>query len=146
MNNNLVDLVNIPNLRFQIGELSKMTGVSTRQLRYWEQKEFISANQREADQDARVFSFRMYIKVALIKHYLDEGYKLGVANEKSKATIDDAEWFHHFFADSFNGIEMVDGKRSVNLGFFDQEKSQVLYGFNEDGQVSYRVKPVAKKD
>ena len=146
MVNNLSDLVNLTNLRFKIGELSKMAGVSTRQLRYWEQKKFISANEREADQDARVFSFRMYIKVLLIKHYLDEGYKLAAANEKSKDVIEDELWLHRFFEDSFKGIELIDGKRAVNLGFFDQENRQTLYGFNEGGKISYAVKPLPEKE
>lgn len=145
MANNFAKLVNISNLRFQIGELSKMTGVSTRQLRYWEQKKFIAANERDADQEARVFDFRMYIKVSLIKHYLDEGYKLTAANKKSSTTIDDALWFHTFFRNSFQGLEMIDGKRAVNLGFFDQAQNKVLYGFNEGDKIKYEIRDAPKK-
>lgn len=145
MANNFASLVNISNLRFQIGELSKMTGVSTRQLRYWEQKKFIAANERDADQEARVFDFRMYIKVSLIKHYLDEGYRLAAANEKSSMTIKDAVWFHNFFRNSFQGLEMVDGKRAVNLGFFDETQNKILYGFNEDGKIRYEIRDAPQK-
>ncbi|WP_137597096.1 MerR family transcriptional regulator [Paucilactobacillus kaifaensis] len=140
MANKIPNIVDISKLRFQIGELSKMTGVSTRQLRYWEQKKFIAANDRDADQEARVFDFRMYIKVTLIKRYLDEGYKLSVANEKSGATIKDALWFHNFFRNSFQGLETIDGKRAVNLGYFDQAQGKVLYGFNEDGKIRYEIR------
>lgn len=140
------NMIDLSQLRFQIGELSKMAGVSTRQLRYWEKKEFISANERGGDQEARVFGFKVYIKVSLIKRYLDEGYTLAAANEKSKSTIDDAIWFHHFFDQSFRGIETIDGKRAINLGFFDQAQNQILYGFNEDGHITYEVRPVPKID
>ena len=39
--------------QFRIGELATMTGVSTRQLRYWESKGIISSLEREGEQDVR---------------------------------------------------------------------------------------------
>ncbi len=38
--------------------------------------------------------------------------------KKSKDVIEDELWLHRFFEDSFKGIELIDGKRAVNLGFF----------------------------
>lgn len=37
------------NMRFRIGELARMTGVSTRQLRYWEKQGYVLAIDRGGD-------------------------------------------------------------------------------------------------
>lgn len=142
----LPQLVDLKRMQFKIGELSKMTDVSTRQLRYWEKKEFIHSLQREDDNDARVFGFKAYIKVRLIKTYLDEGYTLGAANDKSKSTIMDAKWFHDFVNGAVKGITDIDGKRAVNLGYLDEEHTQILYGFNDERGVHYQVHDVDEKE
>lgn len=68
--------------QFRIGELATMTGVSTRQLRYWESKGIISSLEREGEQDARVYNYTAYVTVAVIKEFLDEGYTLKGAVKK----------------------------------------------------------------
>ncbi|KRM12988.1 MerR family transcriptional regulator [Paucilactobacillus suebicus] len=138
--NKIANMIDTSLLRFKIGELSKMTGVSTRQLRYWEKKEFISAMDRVDDHDARVFGFKSYIKVALIKRLLDEGYTLTAANEKSKSLIKDSKWFHEFVRKSFCGVEKINGERAVNMGYFDDDHTKVLYGFNDESGVHYEVR------
>lgn len=136
-------VLDLNQLQFKIGELSRMTGVSTRQLRYWEKKEFIAAKQREEEQDARVFGFDAYVKVSIIKHLLDEGYTLKAADDKSKALIADAKWAHHFMRESFDRIEHVDGKRRMNLGYLDDRHQQILYGVTDDeGRVHYEIHDV----
>lgn len=135
-------VLDLSKLQFKIGELSRMTGVSTRQLRYWEKKAFIAAKQRQEEQDARVFGFDAYVKVSLVKHLMDEGYTLSAANDKSKTLIEDAKWAHHFARQAFHGIENVNGRRRLNLGFIDDAHEQVLYGVtNDEGKIHYEIHP-----
>lgn len=47
-----------------------------------------------------------------------------------------------FFKVAFNGVEVVDGKMFLNLGYFDKAKTKILYGSFEDGKASYQVRPV----
>jgi hypothetical protein len=68
---------------FGIGDLAKMTGVSARQLRYWEEKGYIEASVSE-DCKVRKYSLRTYFTVAAIKSYLDEGYTLSKSVEKAQ--------------------------------------------------------------
>ena len=60
------------NLRIGIGDMSKMTGVSSRQLRYWEQKGYIKA-MNEEEGGARKYGLGSMYKIFAIKHFLDEG-------------------------------------------------------------------------
>lgn len=55
------------NLQFRIGELARMTGVSTRQLRYWEKQGYVSAIARDDEQESRLYGFPAYVKVTIIK-------------------------------------------------------------------------------
>jgi DNA-binding transcriptional MerR regulator len=64
------------NLQFRIGELARMTNVSTRQLRYWEKQGYVSAIKRNDCQETRLYGFRAYIKVSIIKQHLDDGESL----------------------------------------------------------------------
>lgn len=137
-----IGLINMKGLQFRIGELSKMTDVSARQLRYWEQKGLIEANERPHNRGPRVYHFSMYLKVQLIKHYLDEGYTLAKANEKSQSTLDSAKWLHNFVVAAFGETTEIDGKEAIDMGYFDAEHTQRLYGFNDENGVSYKVQDI----
>ena len=50
-------------LQFGIGDLARMTGVSTRQLRYWEKQGYVKALDRNDDQESRLYGFRAFLKV-----------------------------------------------------------------------------------
>lgn len=71
----------IDRLIIGIGEVSEITGVSARQLRYWESKGIIGSA------DSTIYSNRKYDyasieKVTFIKNLLDEGYTLEAAASK----------------------------------------------------------------
>lgn len=63
-----------------IGEVSEITGIPQRQLRYWQQKGII----RTVDDSSstRRFSYFEIKKITLIKEMLDEGYTLEAAAQK----------------------------------------------------------------
>ena len=70
-----------------IGEVSRITGLPTRQIRYWEDKGIITA----ADSDGsktRCYGYFNIKKITLIKEMLDDGYTLEAANKKVTSRMD----------------------------------------------------------
>ncbi|GAT18330.1 MerR family transcriptional regulator [Secundilactobacillus silagincola] len=135
------NIVDFDKFVFRIGELSRMTGVSSRQLRYWEQRDYISAITRDDQNKARVYDFYTFLQVSIIKKLLDEGYRLPAAVEKMSSIEKELSLSRKFFHAAFNGVEVVDGQVFLNLGYFDKAKTQILYGQYENGQASYEVRP-----
>lgn len=66
-----------------IGEVSQITGIPTRQIRYWEDKEIIQSLTEEEGKNRR-YDYKNIKKMLLIKELLDEGYTLDSASEKIK--------------------------------------------------------------
>lgn len=66
-----------------IGEVSQITGIPTRQIRYWEDKEIIHSLTEEEGKNRR-YDYKNIKKMLLIKELLDEGYTLDSASEKIK--------------------------------------------------------------
>lgn len=67
-------------LRISLKELSTASGVSGRQLRYWEEKGFIKSEQSQAGK-AHKYTLQTMFKVISIKDLLDQGYTLAKATE-----------------------------------------------------------------
>jgi len=72
---------------YGIGEVSKATNVTQKQIRNWEAKGYIPKADRIAcgDRAYRRFSLKQVEVISRIKGYLDEGYALSAAAEKAKA-------------------------------------------------------------
>jgi len=64
-----------------IGEVSKITGIPQRQLRYWQEKGLIQTAD-EAGSTTRRFDYLEIKKILLIKELLEEGYTLEAAAKK----------------------------------------------------------------
>ena len=64
-----------------IGEVSQITGVPTRQIRYWEEKGIIASLTEEEGKNRR-YDYPNIKKMLLIKELLDEGYTLDAAAQK----------------------------------------------------------------
>ena len=70
-------------ITYSTGETSKLTGVSHKQIRYWEKKGFISKVERNICGDIayRRFTQSQVEIIRAIKGYLDQGYTLARAAE-----------------------------------------------------------------
>lgn len=127
------------NMVFRIGELSTMTGVSSRQLRYWEQKNYIHSIQRGDDQAARMYHFREYARVTGIKHFLDQGFTLVTAVAKMNEYIDTANAIHNFVKESIKGVATKDGHLEIDLGWFDQDQHERIIAVQNGEGFSYKI-------
>jgi len=70
-----------------IGEVSIITGIPQRQLRYWEQKGIIKSQDDESSSNRR-FNYLEIKKILLLKELLDEGYTLDAATKKIQKRIE----------------------------------------------------------
>ena len=66
-----------------IGEVSQITGILPRQIRYWEEKGIIVSLTEEEGKNRR-YNYENIKKMLLIKELLDEGYTLDASAEKVK--------------------------------------------------------------
>jgi DNA-binding transcriptional MerR regulator len=71
---------------FSIGDTARMTGVSQKQLRHWEAREFISAPMRIVcgQRAYRYFTRKQVEQIQAIKKLLDEGFTLSHASRLAK--------------------------------------------------------------
>ncbi|MFC0211752.1 MerR family transcriptional regulator [Paenibacillus chartarius] len=91
-NDALLDLELLRKLVVGIGEVSSITGVPQRQIRYWEEKGIIRS-QSEGEGTTRKYDYMNIKKILLLKELLDDGYTLDAAAKKVEGrinTIDEA--------------------------------------------------------
>ncbi|WP_428742932.1 MerR family transcriptional regulator [Tenacibaculum sp.] len=69
-----------------IGEVSQITNIPTRQIRYWEDKGIISSLTEEGKN--RRYDYKNIKKMLLIKELLEEGYTLDASAEKVKKRME----------------------------------------------------------
>lgn len=70
-----------------IGEVSQITGIPTRQIRYWEDKGIITSLTEEEGKNRR-YDYKNIKKMLLIKELMDEGYTLDASADKVKKRIE----------------------------------------------------------
>ena len=70
-----------------IGEVSQITGIPTRQIRYWEDKGIITGLTEEEGKNRR-YNYKNIKKMLLIKELLDEGYTLDASAERVKKRME----------------------------------------------------------
>lgn len=81
LQNALLDVDLISKLVVGIGEVAEITGVATRQIRYWEEKGIIRST-KEADGSMRKYDYVNVKKILLVKELLDDGFTLDAAARK----------------------------------------------------------------
>jgi len=75
-----------------IGEVSDITGVPQRQIRYWEEKGII-VSAKEGEGTTRKYDYVNIKKILLVKELMDDGFTLDAAAKKVEVrmkTINDA--------------------------------------------------------
>ncbi|MCY4779162.1 MerR family transcriptional regulator [Sphingobacterium sp. UT-1RO-CII-1] len=70
-----------------IGEVSQITGIPTRQIRYWEEKGIVLSLTGEEGKNRR-YDYENIKKMLLIKELMDEGYTLDASADKVKKRME----------------------------------------------------------
>ncbi|WP_407855144.1 MerR family transcriptional regulator [Enterococcus hailinensis] len=121
-----------------ISELSKMTGVSPRQIRYWEQKGYIRSTGEKSGN--RKFKLPMVVKVEMIKLFLDEGYTLTVAVTKACERQENIHQAKLILRDTFKSIEKIaDRYLVIHLDDFKNRAGFYLIRDIETEDVTYQI-------
>ena len=137
-NNTVKQLLESDDLLVGISELSKVTGVSPRQIRYWEQKGFISSTGEKSGN--RKFKLPMVIKVEIIKHFLDEGYTLTAAVNKAQERQNNIHQAKVLLREIFKDIQQV-GERYliIRLDNFENKEGFYLSRDTLKNKVTYQI-------
>ncbi|WP_313631095.1 MerR family transcriptional regulator [Enterococcus devriesei] len=136
--NTVKQLLESDDLLVGISELSKVTGVSPRQIRYWEQKGYIHSTGEKSGN--RKFKLPMVVKVEMIKHFLDEGYTLTAAVEKAKERQENVHHAKLLLRDIFKGIQNIGNRYTViRLDDFINQEGFYLIRDNETNQATYQL-------
>lgn len=77
----LLDFDLLKKLVVGIGEVSDITGVPTRKIRYWEEKGIIGS-EKEGEGTTRRYDYLNIKKILLIQELIDEGFTLDAAAKK----------------------------------------------------------------
>ncbi|WP_010251331.1 MerR family transcriptional regulator [Myroides injenensis] len=70
-----------------IGEVAQITGIATRQIRYWEEKGIITSLTEEEGKNRR-YNYENIKKMLLIKELMEEGYTLDASADKVKKRME----------------------------------------------------------
>ncbi|KZT90474.1 MULTISPECIES: MerR family transcriptional regulator [Lactiplantibacillus] len=128
-------------LTIGISELSRMTGVSPRQLRYWQKKGYIIPKNEDEPGRARVYTLKMVIKAAAMSNLLQTGYTLKAAAAQVDERMRPAQTIYHLLADRYQGYEVADnGQILVDLGPFDPQPDQELFVKLVGDKVKFELK------
>ncbi|MHC5228084.1 MerR family transcriptional regulator [Enterococcus sp. LJL99] len=121
-----------------ISELSNMTNVSPRQLRYWEQKGYITSVGEAGS--SRKYKLPMAIKIEMIKHFLDEGFTLHVAVEKAKEHQTSIHQAKLLLKKVFKGLKYIDERFTViRLSGFSNQEQLLLISDRKNDTVCFEV-------
>lgn len=82
----ILDIPLLSRIIVGIGEVSNITGVSARQLRYWESKGIISSIGDNAGTN-RKYDYTNIEKIILIKDFLDQGFTLEASAKRLEERI-----------------------------------------------------------
>jgi len=80
-----------------IGEVAQITDIPVRQIRYWEEKGIIKSLTEEEGKNRR-YDYVNIKKMLLVKLYLEEGFTLDAAAQKTQSRLS-------YFEDTFNRLK-----------------------------------------
>ncbi|GMA48114.1 MerR family transcriptional regulator [Tetragenococcus muriaticus] len=141
MTTSLKDLLLSDDLLVGISELSKMSGTSARQLRYWEKKGIITSVTKKEPSAPRSYRLLTVIKVELLQRFLTEGYTLKTSNEKAEMFLKKVSRIRKVFAKTIQDVEVVNDRYTVfTIGAF-EPKDEVMVIIYDDlkEKLSYQL-------
>lgn len=127
------------NWHLGIGDVSAATGVSQSQLRYWEQKGYITSEKINGQN--RKYSYDMLIRVFMINGFIKEGFTLTAAVKRASEHRETMNLLRQSMIDRFQGTTEIDGYPAVNLGFINSQHTEVLYLVVKDDGTDIKIVP-----
>ncbi|MCD2256740.1 MerR family transcriptional regulator [Agrilactobacillus fermenti] len=129
-------------LIFGIGEIARMTDISTRQLRYWEKRGYIKPLAKK-EGETRTYNFKTVIAITSIKHFLDEGYTLQAAASKVTEFTHQADILKKFILNRYQGLTEIDGLPAIDFGTLAENPEQHVFGLITRDGAEIVIRPSA---
>ncbi|MCY9806258.1 MerR family transcriptional regulator [Lentilactobacillus senioris] len=144
MGNPIGKFMDSDNLIFGIGQVSKITGVSSRSLRYWESQGYISTLKSDNDkQTSRQYNVQNLLKIFRIKHFQDEGYTLQGAVEKALKLQAQLPIIKTFMEKQIQDIIIEEDRGVIDFGFCDSSQKQRIIGIvDRDANTHFEIRDV----
>lgn len=128
-------------LIFGIGQVQQITGVSGRQLRYWEEKGYIqSISQKKGA--AREYSLHTLFFIFHVTRFLNNGFTLQAAVDRAKKFDRQLPVLRQFLRAQLQGVNIDDDQSVLDFGYVDSSHTQRIYGVVKDGETFFRIKNV----
>ena len=129
-------ILNRDELAISMSDVSNITGVTSRQLRYWEEQGYI--HPVSDNMSKRKYSFDTTLKIGMIKNLMDEGYILPKAAEKTGEIDTIINALHRVDAEHYNKINIVEDGLEFDLGHVQGiDAGKKLYLIVKNNQPSY---------
>lgn len=141
--NTLKKIIDSDSLLLSIGDVANAIDVSTRQLRYWEKKGYIKSKISKSGQ--RKYTYFTLLQAGDIAGYINEGYTLASAAEKTANNARIMKRLRQFLQTRFDNGYEIEGGYEIDLGEIkDVDAEQHLHiDLMKDGESFFQIK---KKD
>ncbi|MDN2453213.1 MerR family transcriptional regulator [Lactobacillus sp. UCMA15818] len=115
-----------------IGEIAKATGVSQRQLRYWEEKGYIKSEDNKNDSKScdgrhRKYSHFTFLKVSMIQTFINDGYTLNAAVKKTNEHSLLGKAVKQFLKERILAVNIIQDGYELDLGSIDDIPGKHVY-------------------
>ncbi|MCV3742755.1 MerR family transcriptional regulator [Lentilactobacillus hilgardii] len=131
-------LIDSNKLIFGIGQVQQITGVSGRQLRYWEEQHYIAPIEQQKGTQ-RQYSFHTLFLIFHIQRYLTQGFTLQAAVEKAKEFEKQMPVLRTFIKAQLQGVDVSNERSVIDFGFKNDERKQRVYGIVEGDKTYFKV-------
>lgn len=133
-------LLNRNEILISMTDISKVTGVSQRQLRYWEQKGYITSVHDKSEN--RKYNIKTMVVIGMIKNFMDEGFTLAKASDKAKEANQITDALHRVDAEKYNKVVVTDTGLAFDLGTVTglDEGKKLFLNVPVDGETFFEVK------
>ena len=115
-----------------IGEISKATGVSQRQLRYWEERGYIKPEEttddsNKCDRRHRKYSHFTFLKVSMIQSFINDGYTLSAAVQKTNEHSLLGKAVKQFLKERILDVKVIQDGYELDLGALEDMPDKHVY-------------------
>lgn len=137
----------ISTISIDISEVSKYTGVSTRQLRYWEEKGYINSINHKKGKNRRYTIPTVYI-ISILKTLIDKGLSVKKAVEKVQIYKYKFLEVKKFIFERYKFCKEQENTVYIFLGKSDD--NHYIYGYRQKQEKEYSImitdEPILKKE
>lgn len=121
----LINTIKKLDLSIGIGEVSRLTGASDAQLRYWEKKGLVKTTRRQSRGNKR-YDLNSLMRIILIKYYIDNGYTLSKASDEIKSRRNYGHAITTFIFKRLITIQKKGETITLHFGVFDNDPNNEL--------------------